>query len=365
MENDTRNAIIWATLRLQATHPFDPVTLEKVAGDVGISKTAIYHYFPSKEALLQAVRVSLDKQGGTMWEHILKTGLDPLEAFTSEMVARRESLFIYANRFMGFDPSPLFLTAPVFGLKGEKGEREEFAFRAGIFFLLAFDAIMKQNLTQEQVPDFVADVRRWYEKGLGVDFSFDQALWDASAVDPSSLEDDRILDALDRLFASSGIRGVTMERLSRETGMAQSSFYYRFKNKEELVSETGKRELARFLTFLDGRLAFAKDKVDALHIIFGTTSSYYFARPWLSRMFAVVAFPGVFLTSDVFSPFPHLSSWVGSLSELKANAGELALFLPLLPPMRPTEQGWGRTACEAHAKRMLLRFVYGSDMEVS
>lgn len=119
---------------------------------------------------------------------------------------------------------------------------------------------MKQNLTQEQVPDFVADVRRWYEKGLGVDFCFDQALWDASAVDPSSLEDDRILDALDRLFASSGIRGVTMERLSRETGMAQSSFYYRFKNKEELVSETGKRSWRVSLPFSTGGWPSQKTK---------------------------------------------------------------------------------------------------------
>lgn len=364
MGNDTRQAIIWATLKRQSIHPFDPVTLDKVASDVGISKTAIFHYFPNKDALLHDVDAYLRDEASQMRRRVLEEGSDPLAAFTSELIARKGSLYVYAHLLFGPDRPPLFHIGPVFGLEGKKDARSELAFRAGVFFPMAFHEVICNELPQEQIPAFVARVRRWYDHGLGLNVNVTPRKWSEMDVDPSQLASDRNLSALNRLFSTYGIQGVTMGRMAKETGLAQSSFYYQFANKEEMISKTGKDEVARFLKLLDGRLSVVKEIEDAVITIFGTTNAYYFARPWLSRVYAFVSAPALYLHPSVLEPYPHLRFWRNELSAIQPNAGELALFLPLIPPMHPTESGWGKDACDAHAISMLSRYSRGSDREV-
>jgi len=50
-----REHILSASLRLLAAHGFDGTTLQAVADEVGVTKPSVLHYFPSKEALREAV----------------------------------------------------------------------------------------------------------------------------------------------------------------------------------------------------------------------------------------------------------------------------------------------------------------------
>lgn len=54
-ENETRAKIVAAALRLLEKGGQDAVTMRKVAKAVGISAMAIYHHFPDRDALLEAL----------------------------------------------------------------------------------------------------------------------------------------------------------------------------------------------------------------------------------------------------------------------------------------------------------------------
>jgi AcrR family transcriptional regulator len=61
----TRRAIVDTAQRILATQGYDAMTLGAVAEQVGVSRAALYHYFPSKVELVRAVvRESTDEIDG-------------------------------------------------------------------------------------------------------------------------------------------------------------------------------------------------------------------------------------------------------------------------------------------------------------
>ncbi|TKJ37246.1 hypothetical protein CEE37_14125 [candidate division LCP-89 bacterium B3_LCP] len=50
-----QDQIIHAALKLYSKHGINKVSMNQIAAEVGITKPAVYYYFPSKEALLKAV----------------------------------------------------------------------------------------------------------------------------------------------------------------------------------------------------------------------------------------------------------------------------------------------------------------------
>ena len=69
----TRAALLRAAGRVFAEHGFHQATLEAVAAEAGVSKGALYHYFPSKEQLFLA-----------LLEDRLGAGLSDIEAVIAE-----------------------------------------------------------------------------------------------------------------------------------------------------------------------------------------------------------------------------------------------------------------------------------------
>jgi AcrR family transcriptional regulator len=69
----TRAALLRAAGRVFAEHGFHQATLEAVAAEAGVSKGALYHYFPSKEQLFLA-----------LLEDRLGAGLSDIEAVVAE-----------------------------------------------------------------------------------------------------------------------------------------------------------------------------------------------------------------------------------------------------------------------------------------
>jgi AcrR family transcriptional regulator len=51
----TARAVLEAAMRLFGEAGFDAVTVDEIAAAAGVAKGAVYHYFPSKEALFEAV----------------------------------------------------------------------------------------------------------------------------------------------------------------------------------------------------------------------------------------------------------------------------------------------------------------------
>lgn len=85
----TRAALLRASGRVFAEHGFHQATLEAVAAEAGVSKGALYHYFPSKEQLFLA-----------LLEDRLGAGLSDIEAVIAERGAGGKQLGAAIETFL-------------------------------------------------------------------------------------------------------------------------------------------------------------------------------------------------------------------------------------------------------------------------
>ena len=92
---DVRSRVLTAAMRLFAAHGFDGTALQDVASAVGVSKPAVLHHFPSKEALRDAVLQSLLEH----WKEAL-----PRLLLAASGEGRFDTVFGELLRFFGADP---------------------------------------------------------------------------------------------------------------------------------------------------------------------------------------------------------------------------------------------------------------------
>jgi AcrR family transcriptional regulator len=117
----TRQEILMAAQKLMTDNGVETLTLESVAGELGLTKQALYHYFPSKEALVGSlVATLLEDEIESITEAIMETGDDTLvlgtmiRAFYHHHINRLEAFRtvycrtqLYPSKVMGFDKGML------------------------------------------------------------------------------------------------------------------------------------------------------------------------------------------------------------------------------------------------------------------
>jgi len=364
MERDTKQHILWAALKRSALHPFDPLTLEGVAKDVGITKAALYRYFPSKEELISSLKAECTVHQQAVFRRMQGNAKENLEVFTDALIEQRGHFTIIASQ--GFSEYRLDYRRFLFLFSTPEENIDStcstLTYRFGIYFPLVYQAVELDNLMPADVPDFLSGIHQWFGNGLGIPMAFDQKLWSSNAVAPATFEEDRYLDGLYHVFETYGLRNLTMKRMADELGIVPSSLYYRYVSKEAMVSEICKKEVSRYLTLLDRRLSVKLTIIQALHIIFATADSYFRQRIELSRWFFFMQVASSFVHEGLFAPYRNLSIWMAKFSVLKKHAGELALFLSLLPCLQSPDDA---VPLDLHARRMLSLFTQGSCSEVS
>lgn len=62
--DDKRSAILNATLQLISEHGFHGTAMSKIAKEAGVSAGIIYHYFESKDALIDALYINIKQEFG-------------------------------------------------------------------------------------------------------------------------------------------------------------------------------------------------------------------------------------------------------------------------------------------------------------
>ena len=91
-ETETRDRIIATANRLFMEHKYSRVTMEEIAGELGISKKTLYKYFPNKEEILRAAVHRMMHEGAALLDPILNNSnlsfTEKLHGFMS-VVARQ------------------------------------------------------------------------------------------------------------------------------------------------------------------------------------------------------------------------------------------------------------------------------------
>lgn len=99
MRADSRAKILRATLKLFAENGFAGTSVSDIARSAGMAKGAIYHYFNSKDELLEAVFKDVSKPMFSFYDEI-KTNLPARERLSNFLHAFYQSLLTYRKHWL-------------------------------------------------------------------------------------------------------------------------------------------------------------------------------------------------------------------------------------------------------------------------
>jgi len=81
--DDRRAQLLERGAELFTSHPYEELTMSKIAAEVGISKSLLYHYFPSKQAFFEATLSAWAEELQTRTQ--VDPDLPPVEQLTSSL----------------------------------------------------------------------------------------------------------------------------------------------------------------------------------------------------------------------------------------------------------------------------------------
>jgi AcrR family transcriptional regulator len=105
----TRSAILSASTQLFAEKGFIGASISDIAEIVGVSKSSIYHYFPSKESILHALIDSFAQEVDVLIEAAAKYKLSPEKILTefAEILLRHQDAVRLAPTLMPGAPEEI------------------------------------------------------------------------------------------------------------------------------------------------------------------------------------------------------------------------------------------------------------------
>ena len=83
----TRGQLVATATRMFAEHGYEDTSIEAVLREAGVSRGSLYHHFPSKEALFEAVAEEVETSVGTQTVAAASGSEDPVEALRAGFVA--------------------------------------------------------------------------------------------------------------------------------------------------------------------------------------------------------------------------------------------------------------------------------------
>jgi AcrR family transcriptional regulator len=364
MMKNTRKQIIDATLSLFATQPLEPVTMDRIAKVVGISKPAIYRHFSNKEELLKTIDLTVTNDFSALFDNLDPARLQDtpylLETFT-KAILQQKCHFAFISHLMitrNIEVSPFL--RQLFVSPDNLDSESRFMYRSALYSFLISSDIRKNQLSEKDVETFVEKIRLWYSTGLNLPVGIVDRIWQETLVGEEEIKEDRFLVALDNVVGNYGLNGLTIQRIAKDLNLASSTLYYSFPTKEALVHETARREFLQFQAILDRKLEKATDVGQALQILFSASSSYVCQRPRLAVQFIALS---CFLDNGIPSQFTFLAYWIGKVSTLQEKAGNLGLFLAIAPQFKQFGKATDPLECMNYTKLLFRFFTSGSATE--
>jgi AcrR family transcriptional regulator len=83
--DERRRQLLERGAELFTAHPYDELSMSRIAAELGISKSLLYHYFPSKQAFFEATLGAWAEELRTRTEP--DPGLSPVEQLTTSLGA--------------------------------------------------------------------------------------------------------------------------------------------------------------------------------------------------------------------------------------------------------------------------------------
>lgn len=312
----TKNLILEAAFSFYENTMVKDFSMNELAEKVGLSKPAIYRHYKNKDAILEAMRQYFfdliaekitefngknfsDKEIG---EKIIKS----IVAFFVEN-PQLINYFIYQttldSKFLASMENEF--RSRGFGEKFQipRDSKNEVYYRAHDYFfgisILFFIKGREKTLKNSQNPKEIKDAKYFadhlYEfltsgfRGFSkpgeifypVEISDERKaeLEKICLVKPDYLpEEDKIFKAIASVIRKFTVNGVTIERIAGELGMAKSSLYFYFDNKNQMIYSLVHKEINFLSTLCNENSAEAKNLSEFIYIMMLTEINFFLLR---------------------------------------------------------------------------------------
>ena len=356
-KKSTKELILEAAFSFYIKPYIRDFSMSELAAKVGLSKPAIYRHFKNKAELLK----EMQNRFFALIAQVLKAAQENSEKsaggkkYLESLIAFFVENIQYINYFICevtvehdfFDLMDRNLALcgimkkmeDIIDLKDEVYSRARSSF-VGISILFFIKVRKDAEARKENVgtvEQFASSVVEFLGKGLRGFSREGEASW------PSEISKERILE-LERLCSvkslglpeeskifkaiASVIRkfstgGVTVERIAGELGMAKSTLYFYFENKNQMIFSLVKKEISLLYTICQENMAEARNFSELVYINLMTEINFFLER---SSMLSICGWllqtsnESEFVSSDD-EEFEQNSKWSKALKDLAPRLG--------------------------------------------
>jgi AcrR family transcriptional regulator len=289
----TKERIIHETLKLVAQKNFEDISLSEIAKSVGITKPGIFRHFKNKEELLLETENYFYDSVSQLLQEIHKNTKEELfEGILLNLFSfllNHEELFLYFIKKLVADSTfieKLKANLEQRDLKVEalcKGHPTHIFTGVTIFFFI-LQRIEKiktlGELATPSVEEYVKNIWAFLNSGWKEIQALDEEkikeLDEIAKIKEDEFpEKNKFFSALAEVIVENGIPGVTIEKMATKLGMAKSSLYSTFKNKDDLVTKLVKSQLLSMSSAINKRAALMKTASEVLYVQMKTQLEYF------------------------------------------------------------------------------------------
>lgn len=300
MSCTTKEKIISAAFSFYDWINLEKISLSMIAERVGITKAAIYKHFKSKDELDETMRSRIYDE---FYEIIKDEGhygnhSDIIREIILMMIHNKQYIFyLISNSFdFNFDHFVINLQK-----KGAYVLEDLFApdgtvlnwnlyknviFIGGclLFYICAFNGTcIKKNLkaSEEEIQEFAEKLTALVSKGTNGNHK-DVSVFRLAELDnickknvESIPEGDRVLKAIANVVSKSGFQGITVDAVAKELGLAKSSLYSKFTDKNQMIDEIQHKMLSTMLSFSKINMENAENPLEGIYVLMETEAEFF------------------------------------------------------------------------------------------
>lgn len=305
----TKEDIIQTAFEVWGRRLYRTTSLTDIAGELGVSKTALYRHFASKDALLDAMHTAFFDECADFIRADCERAAAAGNWRESSLIMMRAIAEYYMRRRAAF----VFSVFVVYDAMSRKDLDSEFR-RRGIdlwrlsrgtdddsypsqFQLMMATLIFSvsgfhiQGYTPGEVPGdkLIAEALDYIEgrivNGLGLDArkiaALDYGRLEKQAAETvyGDTEDNTLLKAVAGAVAEAGPWGASMEMVARRSGLSKSGLYAHFKNRQDMLDTLFITEFSRIANFAKAQIETTRAPEEQLYLAIISVVNYLRSRP--------------------------------------------------------------------------------------
>lgn len=322
-EKKTKERILEAAFSFYNEPRFTNIPLSGIAERAGITKAAIFRHFKSKEELFDSMRSRYFDDMRAVVPAVAVPFSDLLERIVGLIQEHEEYLFYTLYQYISDScfEAVMFLQLEKRGVdlqsygicSGVSEDKTHIVIRniekyyrllyeiATTFFFLSVGKRGKCTSPICQDSGFAASLNTVFAQGISSSGHWlseerKSALDQLCVIRQENMPDvNPFFDALSTVIQKKGFPGTTIESIADELGLAKSSLYTYFKNKDELIVTLVKKELL-YLADVVIRKTDSVESVDERgYVTMRTMLEYYLLRPSIVSVTAWLRMRGSFM----------------------------------------------------------------------